>query len=167
MHALIANAKPGSYYTNNNNNSNNNNNRYNNTSNHHATSAASSNNLTTTTPQRKRRPSKLANGSDTVSFVPGEQFGISEATEALRAKVEADRVVRWSLEWRGVAQAVERKGGMGDSRDWKGDGVEGGGSGKDDRDGDEGGKQKEALGAKGANAGTGKEEASSHWNGSV
>lgn len=88
-----------------------------------------------TTPLRKRRPSKPqakpADGqlqNDHAHLLLGESLGVGEVVEALRGKVEVERVVAMLMEWRRVWQSV----GKG-----KGEGVQGGdgeerGSGKGD-----------------------------------
>ena len=88
-----------------------------------------------TTQLRKRRPSKPADGqlqNDHAHLLLGESLGVGEVVEALRGKLEVERVVAMLMEWRRVWQSV----GKG-----KGEGVRGG-----DGEERESGKGDEAAG---------------------
>ena len=120
---------------------------------------------------RKRRPSKSADGGaqqpNEQALLWGEGFGVAEVVEALRGKVEVEKVVGRLLVWRreggikaaGVVEVGSGDGGEGEVE--KGDG-EGGKSGKreegkgdegeagkgEQREGGEEGIEEDAVGAK-------------------
>lgn len=71
----------------------------------------------TTPALRKRRLSKPTEGQsqEDQTRLLGEGFGVSEVVEALKAKVEVDKVMGRLLEWRRVNQSR----GMGKQQGWE------------------------------------------------